>query len=85
MLVVQDVRKRKLASLPDNLFMPQRKRPTRSIKIDIAVPKPRNTVLQAAALGQVKLGTSKHEKTKGAQRRAEKMALLKTQVFSPKD
>jgi hypothetical protein len=51
----------------------------------IAIPKPRNTVLRAAALGQVKLGTAKHEKTKGAQRRAEKMALLKTQAFSQKD
>jgi hypothetical protein len=65
--------------------MSQRKRPTRSIKIDIASPKPRNAVLQAAALGQVKLGTSKHEKTKGAQRRAEKMALLKAQALIHKD
>jgi hypothetical protein len=65
--------------------MSQRKRPTRSIKIDIGSPKPRNTVLQAAASGQIKLGTAKHEKTKGAQRRAEKMALLKTQAFIHKD
>jgi hypothetical protein len=63
--------------------MSQRKRPTRSIKMDIALPKPRNTVLQAAAQGQVKLGTSKHVKTKGAVRRAEKMALLKTQGLPP--
>ena len=65
--------------------MKQRKRPTRSIKIDIAVPKPRNTVLQAAATGLVKLGTKKHEKSKGAQRRLEKMALLKTQVVAATD
>jgi hypothetical protein len=65
--------------------MSQRKRPTRSIKIDVAVPKPRNTVLLAAALGQVKLGTSKHKKSKGALRRSEKMALLKTQNLPPND
>jgi hypothetical protein len=62
--------------------MAQRKRATRSMPtsntLSIAVPKPRNAVLQAAALGQVKLGTAKHEKSKGAQRRAEKMALAKT-------
>jgi hypothetical protein len=45
--------------------------------LSIPVPKPRNAVLQAAALGQVKLGTAKHEKSKGALRRAEKMALQK--------
>jgi hypothetical protein len=61
--------------------MSQRKRATREIKLVIAAPKPRNTVLQAAALGQVKLGTAKHEKSKGAQRRSEKIALQKT-VFS---
>jgi hypothetical protein len=58
--------------------MPKRKRPTRSIKLELTVPKPRNSVLQAAAAGLVKLGTAKHEKSKGAQRRAEKMALQKT-------
>jgi hypothetical protein len=63
----------------------QRKRPTRSTKLEINAPKPRNTVLQAAATGLVKLGTKKHEKSKGAQRRAEKMVLLKTQIISPKD
>jgi hypothetical protein len=60
--------------------MAKRKRATRSQPtsntLSIAVPKPRNTVLQAAALGQVKLGTAKHVKSKGALRRAEKMALL---------
>lgn len=65
--------------------MPQRKRATRTVKVAqsasntlrLAVPKPRNAVLQAAALGQVKLGTAKHEKSKGALRRAEKMAVQK--------
>jgi hypothetical protein len=60
----------------------QRKRITRATStnttIKIKLAKPRNSVLQAAALGQVKLGTAKHEKSKGAQRRAEKMALQKT-------
>jgi hypothetical protein len=65
--------------------MSKRKRPTRSIKIELATPKPRNMVLQAAALGQVKLGTAKHEKTKGAKRRAEKVALLKAQTLSQLD
>ncbi len=68
--------------------MAQRKRATRStalpkpksktLSVAVAVPKPRNAVLQAAALGQVKMGTAKHEKSKGALRRAEKMDLLKT-------
>jgi hypothetical protein len=62
--------------------MAQRKRATRLAKssntLSIAVPKQRNVVLQAAALGQVKLGTAKHEKSKGAVRRAAKMALQKT-------
>jgi hypothetical protein len=62
----------------DNRAMSKRKRPTRAIKLEIALPKPRNAVLQAAALGQVKLGTAKHEKSKGAVRRAEKVALQKT-------
>jgi hypothetical protein len=61
--------------------MAQRKRATRSApasnKLSLALPKPRNAVLQAAALGQVKMGTAKHEKSKGAQRRAQKMALQK--------
>jgi hypothetical protein len=62
--------------------MPQRKRATRSAatanKLVLVVPKPRNSVLQAAAKAQVKLGTAKHGKSKGALRRAEKVALLKT-------
>ncbi|MBS7807356.1 hypothetical protein [Variovorax sp. PCZ-1] len=61
--------------------MVQRKRATRSAPtsntLSIAVPKPRNSVLQAAALGQVKLGTAKHEKSAGALRRAQKMAVQK--------
>ena len=65
--------------------MAQRKRATRSIAppltksntLNLAVPKPRNAVLQAAVLGRVKMGTAKHEKSKGALRRAEKMALQK--------
>ncbi len=65
--------------------MAQRKRATRTVKLpqpanntlSLTVPKPRNSVLQAAALGQLKMGTAKHEKSKGAQRRAEKMALIK--------
>jgi hypothetical protein len=63
--------------MPDNLSMPQRKRPTRSAPLSIKTPKPRNTVLQAAALGQVKLSTAKHEKSQSALRRAQKMALKK--------
>ncbi len=47
------------------------------MKLEITKPKPRNAVLQAAAFGQVKLGTAKHEKSKGALRRAEKMAVQK--------
>jgi hypothetical protein len=58
--------------------MSKRKRPTRAVKLTVEPPKPRNTVLQAAALGQVKMGTAKHEKSAGAVRRAEKMALAKT-------
>lgn len=57
--------------------MAKRKRATRTVKLELSLPKPRNAVLQAAALGQVKLGTTKHEKSKGALRRAQKMALLK--------
>lgn len=65
--------------------MAQRKRATRTASLakpaintlSLAVPKPRNAVLQAAALGQVKMGTAKHEKSKGALRRAEKMAVHK--------
>ena len=48
-----------------------------TLSISVIAPKPRNAALQAAALGQVKLGTAKHEKSKGALRRAEKMALNK--------
>ena len=66
--------------------MAQRKRATRTTSLVkpavnslcLAVPKPRNAALQAAAFGQVKLGTAKHEKSQGAIRRAEKMALNKT-------
>ena len=47
------------------------------LNISVIAPKPRNAVLQAAALGQVKLGTAKHEKSQGALRRAEKVALNK--------
>jgi hypothetical protein len=61
--------------------MAKRKRATRSVSLGntlvLATPKPRNAVLQAAALGQVKLGTAKHEKSQGALRRAQKMALKK--------
>lgn len=65
--------------------MPQRKRATRTVKLpqpgsntlSLTAPKPRNSVLQAAALGQVKMGSTKHEKSKGALRRAEKMAVQK--------
>ncbi len=53
--------------------MSKRKRPTRELKLEITALKPRNTVLQAAALGQVKLGTAKHEKSQGAKRRAQKL------------
>ncbi len=67
--------------------MTQRKRATRTASLgtaintlSIAVPKPRNAVLQAAALGQVKMGTAKHEKSKGAIRRAEKIALNKASL-----
>jgi hypothetical protein len=60
----------------------QRKRPTRSPKLtntlSLELPKPRNTMLQAAAAGLVKLGTAKHQKSKGALRRAAKMELLKS-------
>jgi hypothetical protein len=59
----------------------KRKRSTRSEKLasplSLKLPKPRNAVVQAAAFGQVKLGTAKHEKSKGALRRAEKVALRK--------
>ncbi len=73
--------------------MPQRKRATREIKpaqpaskmLSIPVPKPRNAVLQAAALGQVKLGTAKHEKSKGAQRRSANMALQKSADIQAED
>ena len=67
--------------------MASRKRATRSmpttgkqssLSITVVALKPRNAVLQAAALGQVKMGTAKHEKSQGAIRRAEKMALNKT-------
>jgi hypothetical protein len=59
--------------------MAKRKRPTRSSNtLSVALPKPRNTVLQAAARGNVKLGTSKHEKSNGALRRAGKVALSKS-------
>lgn len=61
--------------------MAKRNRATRTLPasntLSIAVPKPRNSVLQAAAAGLVKMGTAKHEKSKGAIRRAEKMALRK--------
>jgi hypothetical protein len=64
-----------------SLPMAKRKRATRSASMGntlvLATPKPRNAVLQAAALGQVKLGTAKHEKSQGALRRAQKMALKK--------
>ena len=64
--------------------MSQRKRATREIKLIISASKPRNAVLQAAALGQVKLGTAKHEKSKGAKRRSEKVSLQKT-ALSPNE
>ncbi len=62
--------------------MAKRKRPTRSLKLtntlSLALPKPRNPVLQAAAAGRVKLGAAIHQKSKGALRRAAKMELLKS-------
>lgn len=62
--------------------MAKRKRPTRSPKLtntlSLPLTKPRNPVLLAAAAGQVKLGTAKHQKSKGALRRAAKMELLKS-------
>ncbi len=61
--------------------MAKRKRATRSVKrsstLILAAPKPRNPILQAAAVGKIKLGTAKHEKSEGALRRAQKIALLK--------
>ena len=62
--------------------MSQRKRPTRSIQLDLAAPKPRNPILQAASHGQVKLGTAKHKKSKGAERQALKIALRKAEQDS---
>jgi hypothetical protein len=56
--------------------MAQRKRPTRLV-IQLPPGKPRNPVMLAAALGQVKLGTAKHEKSSGAKRQALKQALRK--------
>jgi hypothetical protein len=63
-------------AIPDNSTMAQRKRPTRQV-ILLPSNKPRNPVLQAAALGQLKLGTAKHEKSSGAKRQALKLALRK--------
>ena len=57
--------------------MPQRKRPTRLISLELKAAKPRNPVLQAAAIGQVKLGTARHEKSPGAKRQVLKQALRK--------
>jgi hypothetical protein len=54
--------------------MAQRKRPTRQV-IQLPPSKPRNPVLQAAALGKVKLGTAKHEKSASAKRQGLKQAL----------
>ena len=65
--------------------MAKRKRPTRAAPLSVALPKPRNAVLQAAVLGQVKLGTAKHEKSKGALRRAQNMALRKAARAQPED
>jgi hypothetical protein len=59
----------------------QRKRVTRttlsSAPLSIKLAKPRNLALRAASLGQVKLATVKHQKSKSAQRQAEKMAIKK--------
>jgi hypothetical protein len=62
--------------------MAKRKRATRSTPklgntLSLVLPKPRNPVLQAAASGSVKLGTARHEKSKGALRRAAKMDLIR--------
>jgi hypothetical protein len=57
--------------------MAQRKRPTRQV-IQLPPSKPRNAVLQAAATGQVKLATVKHQKSSSAQRQALKQALRKS-------
>jgi transposase len=43
----------------------------------LQAPKPRNPILQAAAGSRAKLATKKHEKSEGAVRRAEKIALSK--------
>jgi hypothetical protein len=67
----------------------QRKRITRatpsSMKITIEVSKPRNTVIRAASLRQVKLATVKHHQTKSAVRHAEKEALRKVLDAALKD
>jgi hypothetical protein len=57
--------------------MPKISKPAKPAPLVIQLPKPRNPILQAAAGSRAKLATSKHEKSKGAVRRAEKMALTK--------
>ncbi len=57
--------------------MPKRSPSSKLAPLTLQVPKPRNPILQAAAGSRAKLATKKHEKTEGAVRRAEKMALSK--------
>jgi hypothetical protein len=57
--------------------MPKSSKSSKQAPLTLQLPKPRNPILQAAAGSRAKLATSKHEKSKGAVRRAEKMALNK--------
>jgi len=57
--------------------MPRTLKSSKHALLILQVPKPRNPILQAAAGSRAKLATKKHEKTEGAVRRAEKIALSK--------
>jgi hypothetical protein len=57
--------------------MPKSPKLSKLAPLVLQTPKPRNPILQAASGSRAKLATKKHEKTEGAVRRAEKIALSK--------
>lgn len=67
----------------------QRKNVTRATRVNTIITvkpaKPRNAIIRAASVGQVKLGTVKHQKSKSAVRQAEKIATKKVIDAALKD